>query len=180
LLLIRVQSVVFAEVPAFADVIRIYNIKQRVNDLNHARMRDFNRPVYVFEVIYEGYKASEASLLKAGNLYMSFLFTINCRIMLLKNIWTKRNLVNGSLGTVRNIVWASEKDIKKDLLFALLVYFGNYQGPFLITTGNGLLLLPIFRSRRKFYRGAINCSRTQFFITIAYAITVHKTQGMTV
>jgi ATP-dependent DNA helicase PIF1 len=81
---------------------------------------------------------------------------------------------------MRDIVWAPEKDTKKDLPLALLVHFGNYQGPSLTTTGNGLPLLPIFRSRRKFYRGAINCSRTQFSITIAYAITVHKAQGMTV
>jgi ATP-dependent DNA helicase PIF1 len=60
------------------------------------------------------------------------------------------------------------------------VHFGNYQGPSLTTIGNGLSLLPIFRSRREFYRDTINYSRTQFPITIVYAITVYKAQGMTV
>jgi hypothetical protein len=39
--------------------------------------------------------------------------------------------------------------------------------------------VPVFRSRKEFYRDAINCSRTQFPVTIAYAITIHKAQGMT-
>ena len=42
-------------------------------------------------------------------------------------------------------------------------------------------LVPIFRSRREFYKGgnAVACTRTQFALTVAYAITVHKAQGMT-
>jgi ATP-dependent DNA helicase PIF1 len=52
-------------------------------------------------------------------------------------------------------------------------------GPSLGNEG-GHSLVPIFRSRRDFYRGAASCFRTQFPITNAYAITVHKAQGMSV
>lgn len=38
-------------------------------------------------------------------------------------------------------------------------------------------VVPIFRATRDFLRGVAECTRTQFPLTIAYAITLHKSQG---
>jgi hypothetical protein len=39
-------------------------------------------------------------------------------------------------------------------------------------------LVPIFRSKREWIKGAVTLTRTQFSMTEAYAITIHKSQGM--
>jgi ATP-dependent DNA helicase PIF1 len=38
-----------------------------------------------------------------GNLHAKLRLSIGCRIMLLENVWVERGLVNGSLGTLRDI-----------------------------------------------------------------------------
>jgi hypothetical protein len=40
-------------------------------------------------------------------------------------------------------------------------------------------VVPVFRSTRDSLKSSVTCTRTQFPLTIAYAITVHKSQGAT-
>ncbi|PVH97160.1 hypothetical protein DM02DRAFT_506239, partial [Periconia macrospinosa] len=88
----------------------------------------------------------------------------NCRVMLTDNIWVPRGIVNGALGTVKDIVWASTIDpnnARKEMPLTLLIHFDNYNGPEYILY-EGQKLVPIFPSKRDWTRGGIHCTRTQF------------------
>ena len=102
--------------------------------------------------------------------------------MLTENLQTERGLVNGALGTVIDLTWSPDANVQKALPLAVLVAFDSYKddSPCLFRTNTGQPVVPIFTSRREFFRGAGRCYRTQFALTIAYAITVHKAQGVTV
>jgi len=176
----RVQSnLTPTEVATFDTALRIYGKKADVNAFNHARMRDLQKPVLVVEASHEPASGKNATSDEAGNLHASLPLCLGARVMLTENIWTENGLVNGALGTVRDITWSAGSDWRRDPPFAVLVAFDNYKGPAL-DGDEGSKVVPIFRSTREFIRSSTPHRRTQFPLTVAYAITVHKSQGITV
>ncbi|XP_023211628.1 ATP-dependent DNA helicase PIF6-like [Centruroides sculpturatus] len=99
--------------------------------------------------------------------------SVNARIMLRVNLWVKGDLVNGSLGTIRYIIYAPNARPPALPLF-ILVEFDSYQGPFIY--GNQFPIIPITRSSND---GSILRSRRQFSLTLAYSRTIHKSQLLT-
>ncbi|KAJ5111720.1 hypothetical protein NUU61_001350 [Penicillium alfredii] len=178
LLTSRIQNNIPSEIPRFADTTRIYPKREQVRQYNHNRLRDLQQPVLRVTATHTGLKADEASTDEAGNPLKELHISIGCRVMLTENVWTEQGLVNGAFGTVRDIVWpASTVDHAQEQLSALLIEFDNYTGP---TFRSEPRYIPILPYKREYSYGNITCTRTQFPLTLAYGITIHKSQGLTV
>src|SRR5882757_5019911 len=92
--------------------------------------------------------------------------------MLTDNIWVENGLVNGSMGTGRDIIWNEGQDPIKDMPTAIMVEVDD--GP----KFPGTNYIPIFPVTRRFAYKKRDCSHMNFPLRLAYTITVHKAQGL--
>jgi hypothetical protein len=81
------------------------------------------------------------------------------------------------MGTVFDLSWDPGLDPFSTFPTVLLIKFDDYSGP----DFPGLLpgVIPVFPATRSYDYKGVSCSRTQFPLRLAYAITVHKSQGLT-
>ena len=177
----RIQSELSEhEIHSFRNALRIYSTKQRVKQYNYDHLVALNQPVVQVHAQHTGRNAENIGSEKAGNLVSKFPICIGARVMMTRNIWPAVGLVNGAQGTVADIAWAPGADVTRDPPRVLMVRFDHYDGPAFEVDGVEMPYVPVFPVRQDFNVGNEACSRTQFPLTVAYAITVHKSQSITV
>ena len=94
--------------------------------------------------------------------------------MLKSNRWLEAGLVNGQIGFVRAIIY--DRGIKPPSLpRAIIVEFPNYIGP-----GWNDLPHHVALKAERVDHPKLKMHRTQFPLDLAYALTIHKSQGMTI
>lgn len=169
------------EVDSFLDAVRIYATKAQVKRYNYEHMLGLGSPALQVEAFHEGIGAQSAESQIAGNLSKSFPVCIGCRVMLTRNLWGPKGLVNGAQGTVYDISWASGGDPIRDPPEVIMVGFDDYTGPSFESLQDhcGKWVVPILRVRQEFVLKNNTCYREQFPLVVSYAITVHKSQGVT-
>ena len=100
--------------------------------------------------------------------------------MLRRNLATNKGLVNGSVGFVKDIVYNDADDPSSFLMpRSIIVDFESYTGPPYFTEEGRENWIPLI-PQKQFIDRVKGTYRRQYPICIAYAITVHKSQGMTV
>jgi ATP-dependent DNA helicase PIF1 len=178
LLCTRVQNQLLPdEVDGFQSALRLYFTNDEVRERNYGQLAAANRPVKRILSVHTGRNASKASDEEADNLPTELLVCIGARVMLTANLWTEKGLVNGSIGTITDILWDTDQDPSVSMPSLLLVCFTEYSGPDFPLYGPKII--PIFPVTRQFDYKGVPCTRKQFPLRLAYAITVHKSQGLT-
>ncbi|KID83166.1 ATP-dependent DNA helicase PIF1 [Metarhizium guizhouense ARSEF 977] len=163
------------QVESFKDALRLYFRREEVRVHNHQRLRDCRQPILRIKSTHTGRGAEGANDDEADGLDPHLCICLGARVMLTENIWVENGLVNGSMGTVRVIVWREGQDPTKDMPTAIMVEVDDYEG----SKFPGTDYIPIFPVTRRFEYKKRDCSCTNFPLRPAYAITVHKAQGLT-
>ncbi len=161
----------------FLDVTFLLPRKADVDKVNYNKLRTLNSPNAIINAIHTGRDASKTNSNIAKGLEARLLLTRGARIMLRANLWTEVGLVNGSMGIIQEILY-EEGQRPPSLPNVILIEFNDYTGP-AITTVKGKKLVPILPIQQTWEQKSSVCSRLQLPISLAWAITVHKSQGLT-
>ena len=150
-----------------------------VNLVNIDRLRSLNTPVAKIQAIHTGgSEAKKADSDTAYGLEAYILLARGAQVMLTVNLQTQSGLVNSSMGTVQDIIFQEDQG-PPSLPIAVLISFDNYKGP-TIASIEGERVIPIPPIQRTWNgKSGVSCSRLQIPVRLTWAITVHKSQGLT-
>lgn len=163
-----------AELERFKDAVHLCSTNKEVDVVNNEHLAKTGNPVALLQAIHEPNIALSASEDLTRGIPSKLYLSIGCRVMLRDNLWVKGGLVNGSLGTVRAIVYDTGIS-PPSLPMYVLVEFDKYRGPYI--TGN---LFPVLTKDVTWKVHNHTHLRRQFPLILAHACTIHKAQGLTI
>ena len=108
--------------------------------------------------------------------YITLYLCKEARVMLTRNLWTEKGLCNGSMGYVKDIIY-KHGDYPPSLRIGVLVQFDEtYIGPsFHKVLPRYVPVLPVTSCCNLI----TTCERMQMPLKLAWSITIHKSQGLT-
>ena len=162
-----------SDLAPFTNALHLHPTIEAVVEHNITRLRASGHPVAIIKAIHSGTNASKASSEDAGGLEYIICLSHNARVVLTSNLWVDMGLVNGAMGTIIAICYRSGES-PPNLPIAVTVRFDSYRGP---TLSDGTV--PITPLRRTWSASGGSCSRLQLPLKLAWAVTIHKSQGLT-
>lgn len=157
----------------FTDALRLSYGKKEVAEQNLEALKKLNNPIAEIKAVHNKIEAAKCSSDDMEGLTPSLLLTVGARVMLTRNLWTDVGLVNGALGVVHSILY-NEDNIRFPVV--VIVKFDKYTGPSVFTETVNCVPIPPSSSFSESYGPVYE--RTQYPLKLAWAITIHKSQGL--
>ena len=154
-----------------ADILHIFSTNEEANRYNFAKFNMIDEPVKLFyaeDGVYRGSKLVTEGFTESEN-YILEIFSKNCRaekeialklgarVMLLVNMDFNKGLINGACGVIQ----------------------GFNQDTISIKFDNGIVSNIPKHKFEYYYNEHVVAERMQYPLKLAYGITIHKSQGMT-
>ena len=156
----------------FCTALHLIPTVEAVVEHNVAQLCASGQPIATIKAVHTGANVSKAPADDAGGLEAVICLAKLARVMLTSNLWVDVGLVNGAMGTIQAICYRTGGP--PDLPIAVMVRFDRYSGP---TLHDGTV--PITPLRCTWSSSGVLCSRLQLPLKLAWAVTIHKSQGLT-
>lgn len=160
------------------NAIRLSFGNEKVAQENYKQLKNLNQPIIQINAQHNSTKAKLVSADDMGGLEPTKYLSKKARVMLTRNLWTEVGLCNGAMGTVVDIIYAKGHRPPVQPI-AIIVQFddNDYSGPsFCNSIPNCVPLYPVTSCYDIL---GTKLERQQFPLKLAWSITIHKAQGLT-
>lgn len=157
--------------------VRLSFSNEKVAKDNYERLEQLQETVLQINAHHSNPRAKSLSSEEMGGLEPIIYLSKKARVKLTRNLWTEAGLCNGTMGTIKDIIF-SESHKATMLPIAIIVQFDDdYLGPsFCKDTPNCVPIFPVTSSSNTLGN---NFERVQFPLKLAWSMTIHKSQGLT-
>ena len=152
---------------------------EKVATDNFTRLKQLGEPIVQINAYHTNPKAKQINAEDMGGLEPTVYLARKARVMLARNLWTRVGLCNGTMGTVKDIIFAQNQRPPM-LPIAVIVQFDkdDYIGPsFCENMPNCVPIFPVTSHIND--TNGLNLERQQLPLKLAWSITIHKSQGLT-
>lgn len=163
---------------SFENAVCIMSKNADIEKFNYDKLEHNEQPVSLIRAVHSCPEAAAASSDEAQGLFSELRLCKGARIILRRNLWVSKGLANGSVGTITDIIYdpSIECEVYSDHMpLCLLVKFEKYSGPTLYEDS-----IPIIPVTSSFKRQGTSCTRKQFPVMLGYAVSIHRSQGITI
>ena len=158
------------------NAIKLSFSNEKVATDNFESLKELGHPIACISAIHNNAKDSSLPPDDMGGLYPKLFLSEGARVMLTRNIWTEVGLCNGSIGTVFDIIY-NENTFPPSMPITVIVEFDKgYEGPSLFPGKSCVPIVPVLSISDSM---GSSFERQQFPLKLSWAITIHKSQGLT-
>ena len=159
--------------------VKLCSRKADMVPFNEAGLIRCNSPILVINAQHTPEKAKKCPESEGEGVPKVLPIARGGDVVLTQNLWPETGLINGSMGKVTYIVFEENKGPANAMPAFIVVTFPEYTGPAFIPGEPGTV--PIFpRTVEWTSKNKERFTRRNFPLLPAYALTIHKSQGMTI
>ena len=145
--------------------------------INEDLLLKLNKPICTITAAHKPADAENGSPQDAMGFEKNISIAVGAKVMLRSNLYVSAGLTNGSIGTVHGILYNPQLRGPNSLPTAVCVNFPEYQGnPW---NPRHPKVVPIPPITVTWPKSTQVYSRTQIPLSLAFATTIHKSQGWT-
>ena len=163
-------------IKCFAGVTRLYYSNDEVAKYNYHCLLELKQPKAEIFAKHSSVEGKNISAQEMLGLQSKLLVAKGARVMLTVNLWPSVGLCNGSIGSAVDIIYEPNTH-PPSLPVAVIVQFDSFSGPSF--TDNEPSCVPVPPITATVQCGNVVHERQQLPLTLAWALTIHKSQGMT-
>lgn len=159
----------------FEDAIRLFFANEQVANFNFKKLTQLGQPIAEIKARHSSKYAAKLPVDEFSGLEPVVHLAKGANVMLTNNLWAAVGLCNGATGTLVDFIYQNEQP--PCLPVATVVHFDDYSGPqFIDSMHNCIPIFPLTVSA--FIAGQVH-ERQQLPLRLSWAITIHKSQGLT-